>query len=208
MGIDMLDIGYRVEKKFSLKRFRPLPSTAASHWTAGDLFEQVWHALQGEEPDWELNEKWWGVWRQGHELRQAAKGMLATFHQGWQIFMPNDLNRLISSSQRLDVWNRLETIYGLTLPPLEPPSQGEIMFPPQCQTPSALIDLFERTWAEGRLPQYDQWRPSQYPPPTNAGQWTRVTAWQAFAEILSHCLGVTLEEITPESTLVGDLGLS
>ena len=207
MGIDMLDIGYRVEKKFSLKRFRPLPSTAASLWTAGDLFEQVWHALQGEEPDWELNKQWWDVLREGHELRQAAKEMLAAFHQGWQIFMPNDLTKLIPSSQRQEVWNRLERIYGVTMQPLEPQGQHEVMFPPQCQITAELIDDFERKWAEGRLPKYDQWRPSQYPPPANASHWTRVTAWEAFAGILSFCLGVTLEEITPESTLVGDLGM-
>jgi hypothetical protein len=209
MGIDMLDITFRLEKTFGRKRFRPLPSTEGSLWTVGDLFEQVWHALQGKEPAWEPNERYWEVVLQGHALRREAKAALATFHQGWRIFMPRDLNRLIPASERQEVWNRLEAIFGVTMPALERQNnQVDVVFPLQRQTCSKLIDLFERKWWLEVRPEFNQWRPSLDPSPANADQWTRETAWQAFAEILRDVLQVDLEDVTVESTLFGDLGLA
>ena len=207
MGIDMLDIGFRVEKNFGLKKFRPLPPVGPPLWTAGDLFELIWRGLQGEESAWE----WAPVWElmpHAWELRRQSSSYLRGFHPGWTIFMPDQLDRLIPVADRPGVWNRLLTLWEVNVPRHVPPaSDGGFEFPIGCQTTHRLIDLFERAWWESRFQRQDQWRPSTHPPPPDAHKWTREAAWLTFVEILCESLRVDVDEVTPNATLVGDLGM-
>ena len=208
MGIDMLDIGFRVEKKFGLKKFRPLPPVSPPLWTAGDLFEQMWRGLQGEEPAWEFSLIWEPA-KQAWELRRKADDYLRSFHQGWRMFMPHQMDRLIPMAGRAEVWKYLSALFEVDVTPLDLASTGdEVPFPPHCQTTRQLLDHFERAWWDGRVPRQDQWRPSAHPPPADAQKWTRETAWLAFAEMLCACLGLDDDKVTLEATLIGDLGMS
>lgn len=208
MGIDMLDIGFRVEKKFGLKKFRPLPPVSPPLWTAGGLFEQMWRGLQGEEPAWEFSLIWEPA-KQAWELRRKADDYLRSFHQGWRMFMPHQMDRLIPMAGRAEVWKYLSALFEVDVTPLDLASTGdEVPFPPHCQTTRQLLDHFERAWWDGRVPRQDQWRPSAHPPPADAQKWTRETAWLAFAEMLCACLGLDDDKVTLEATLIGDLGMS
>ena len=208
MGIDMLDIGFRVEKKFGLKKFRPLPPVSPPPWTAGGLFEQMWRGLQGEEPAWEFSLIWEPA-KQAWELRRKADDYLRSFHQGWRMFMPHQMDRLIPMAGRAEVWKYLSALFEVDVTPLDLASTGdEVPFPPHCQTTRQLLDHFERAWWDGRVPRQDQWRPSAHPPPADAQKWTRETAWLAFAEMLCACLGLDDDKVTLEATLIGDLGMS
>lgn len=217
MGIDLLDVCFRIEKRFGMK-IRYQLAVPLQMWTAGDLFEYVWHGLQGEEPAW-------GAWDAKQEIlipswkrREQTTAYLSSFQTGWGglfTIVPSRLDRMIPEDRRLEVWNRVAEIWGVDPPPLlgsSPLGSSSIdseirSFPPRCMTTNDLMDVFERAWWIGLFKYQDQWRPSTTPPPKEAAKWTRESAWEVMVETISYSFGVKPEEVTPEARLIADLGM-
>lgn len=186
----------------------------------GDLFEQVWHGLQGEEPAWDYM-TWPFGWPTGcHEhaatKRSSSFDYLATFHGGWRIFSPSQLDHLIPQGQEAQVWSQLVAIWEID--PLQATETNQFTvdsmgmlhqrgIPPNAQATTDLVDLFERAFWLKSCEHLNVWRPSTNPLSRDASKWTQESAWKEFVVILCDSLDVTPENVQPEKRLIKDLGM-
>lgn len=194
MGIDHLDIKFRLEKKFNLRIDNDEMWFAFK--TVGTLYEFVWQKLQGIQPALPL--EGWCLYEHVLALTLKLPGARNRF---WQTF-----ERMIPRQNRGDSWKELSELLGCPLPPLvERPTDSTLSFPKECETPYELANWLFKHHSD-RFPVFREQQITA--PPDGGTQWTRAEVWAGIQEFLIDTLGVEPEEVVPEARLVEDLGMA
>jgi hypothetical protein len=194
MGIDFIDVHYRLERRFSIRmdsdeRFYLL--------RAGWIHFLVTEKLRGVNPPIPDTR---AILERISDALSAAPD-----ERGWfgRLFH-EDLAFRIPAAERRDHWQRIEERLGLPLPPLQNvPGEAAPRFPPDCATIRQFLGWVAFTYRD-RLPQKDPGGAS--PPPAGAKTWTDTSLWAAIQDELVDALNVDRTMITPEAWLIEDLG--
>ncbi|MBI3467956.1 MAG: hypothetical protein HY000_33535 [Planctomycetes bacterium] len=196
MGIDYLDIRFRLQKCFGINTCND------ENWflfhTAGMLHDFVWQKLQGKQPACP------DTHALGRKVQQAIKGLKGFGrHRSW---LPAwSLEKLIPADNRREHWQQLSQALECPLPPLiEEPEVATPRVPAECRTLTDLVFWILKHHPES-APLLREERIE--PPPPGAESWTEEEVWQAVRSILCDVLAVKPEEVTREAHLVNDLGM-
>jgi acyl carrier protein len=195
MGIDALDLVFRLEKRLGI--------TISRHEAIATLFDTVGtiqHFLVAK-----LN----GECRSVPSTESLFKEVVKAVNQitgRWRLTSSLDLNTRFPPATRAANWQALEEALGITLPKLENSADG--VAPTIPQRYSSIIAL-------------TYWIAEQYPErveqiPVNCERtgkmacrtWTDEEVWDILRECICDALGVKPEEVTPDARLVEDLGMN
>lgn len=124
MGIDALDLTFRLEKQLDIKISRP-EGIAVLFDTAGTIHRYLVSKLQGE-------------YRQVPRIEPVFKEVADAVNRitgWWRLTSSLDLNRRFSPATRAANWQALEDALGMSLPKLEQPADDEFpKIPRQCDS--------------------------------------------------------------------------
>jgi acyl carrier protein len=195
MGIDALDLVFRLEKRLGITISRH-EAVATVFDTVGTFHRHLVAKLNGEcrcvpkmEPLFT-------------ELVKAVNQISGR----WRLTSSLDLNKRFPPATRAANWQALEEALGITLPQLE--DSANDVAPRIPQRYSSVIAL-------------TYWIAEQYPErveriPVNCERtgkmasraWTDEEVWDILQECICDALGVKPEEVTPDARLVEDLGMN
>ncbi|MDB5385436.1 MAG: hypothetical protein JWM11_1082 [Planctomycetaceae bacterium] len=193
MGIDGLDLKFRLEKAFQIVIDREEMGFVFT--TPGIIHDFIWMRLQGihHAIPCSVDDMYQQINQAVHELPGAQKSF-------W-----HSLETLLPAEMRADQWNQLSKILGCPLPLLEmSPGQTYPRFPKGCST---TFELARSLWLSGvftlpnRRAQFCELRPE------GADQWTWESSWSVIQDCIVDCLSVGLDEVTPDARMIDDLGM-
>lgn len=192
MGIDLLDVVFRIERRFGIEIERG----------------QGGYFLTPAQITWLVTEKLHGRNPAVPDLVAMLKRIESTveampgYPRPW--FRKNDLNQLIPFSDRERNWTALGVALGVPLPPLES-SAG---FDPRTIPKSVASSTSLISWIMQNHPEQMIWtRPATVcEPPPDAERWTNETIWDEVKAAIVDALGVDEDEVTPTARMVEDLG--
>jgi acyl carrier protein len=199
MGIDALDLSFRLEKTFGIKisyeeGFVAFTGTAATlrRYLIAKLSGKC-HRVPAFEP------LYFEVTRAVNRLPKSSKsGVFAKLRE----------NSHFPDSDELETtWKLLENELGVGLPSVEEPIARQ------------LFQVFSRSnakmaltlWITENHPErVRQWIPVSCERRGKAADrtWTEEEVWEAMCDCLVDVLGVNREEITPDARLIEDLGMA
>ena len=124
MGIDALDLAFRLEKRFDIN-IRREEALAVLFDTAGTIHRYLVAKLQGEYQQAPRIEP----------LFTEVSGAVNRITGRWRLTSSLDLNRRFSSATRAASWQALEKALGISLPQLEHLADEEFpKIPRQCDS--------------------------------------------------------------------------
>ena len=190
MGIDFLDIAFRLEKEFGIRIERGELSYCL---TVSQMHWLIKEKLAGRNPP--IPDVDAVFQRIGNELKKLPSYPKKLF----KLFPGGDLENLLAVQDRESNWKEFGEALGVQLPPLE--SSGKLP-----KNVSTLSQLF--SWLLEYHPETMIWaKPaSTCPRPPDADKWTDELVWEKLKETLSDALGVDEAEIVPGARLIEDLG--
>jgi len=194
MGIDGLDLKYRLENRLGI-RFEQAELFIAFH-TVDTLYRCLVAKVRGGQqhvPDIET------LWLEVSRDVSRLAGW-------WRLTTSDDLNKRFRPATRAENWRALELALGVALPALEPtPDQSTV------QIPQACADLMGLTfWIAEHHPERARWLPLNCQRTGKMAQraWTDAEIWEIMTECLCAVLGIKPEAVTADARLVEDLGMS
>lgn len=196
MGIDALEIRFRLEKRFGI-RFEGEGALVPFHNTADTLCDFVWAKVNGIEPGAPDVQKLYA--RVNKALQTAGRGWWRSWYGNPRIM------DLLGSDDVDEKWNKFQRALGLSLPALaRSAGSDDAVVPAECATISRLVQ-----WIIEQHPQRIDW---QRPPGTRTRQRpvaciSREECWSGVREILAETLGVDPEQVVPDAHLIDELGM-
>ena len=194
MGIDALDLAFRLEKRFGVVITRDEAYAALFH-TVGHLQRNLVAKLNGKCRDVPRIEPL------VMEIAEAVNRIAGR----WKLTFSLDLNKRFPPATRAAKWEALETALRVSLPKLEESSDGEpARIPPQCDSLIALT-----YWIAEHHPERVEWVAvsGERKGKMAAYTWTEQEVWDILRECICDALGVKPEEVTPDARMVEDLGM-
>ncbi len=195
MGIDLLDLTFRLEKRLGI-RISQAEAIAGVFNTAGTLHRYLVAKLRGE-------------YQQVPRIEPVFKEVADAVNRitgPWRLTSSLDLNRRFSSSTRAENWQALEGALGISLPQLEQPADDEFpKIPRQCDSVISLT-----YWIVEHHPERAEWFPvnCERTGKMATHQFSEDEVWVILCECICDALGVKPEEITPDSRMIEDLGMN
>lgn len=192
MGLDMLDLIFRVEKQFGI-RISQAEGMAVFGGTAGMIHRYLVARLKGEyqeTPD---------IQPLFREVTEAVRCVA----KRWRLSA--DLNRRFPAATRGESWRALENALGITLPPLEQPADEALpRIPRQCDSIVSLT-----YWIVEHHPERLQWIPVSCARTGDMAdrQWSDEEVWTILRECISDALGVSADQVACDSRMIEDLGM-
>lgn len=191
-GIDMMDLVFRLEKRFGIQIER---GQGGYFFTPGQIAWLVAEKLKGRNPAVpDINAMFQRI--------QSAVETMPDYCRPW--FHTNDLNRLIPSSDRQRNWTALGMALGVPLPPLEEqPSSWSPTIPKSVSSFTSLM-----SWIMQNYPDQFIWTraPIVCERPPDADKWTNEMIWNEVRATVVDALGVDEDEVTPTARMAEDLG--
>ncbi len=228
MGIDLLDLSFRLEKKLQIP-LRPQHLFLGEHTTVSEVVELLWQRLQGLEV---ANHAEITRLYQKMELRVNLNPLRGWRDWIWGLPKDRELDELIPPEQRTRFWETLGRDVPDPLPPLVIDSGQEFpRFPEELKTTRRLLqrlrkDLFQQfKWApietlaesgtagiEHAAVGISAWlgrRPHQQAPmPRREIPWTREELFDVVRAAIADAASVDLEKVTSDAELIHDLGMN
>ncbi len=196
MGIDVIDLQFRMEKRFGIRIDQ---DEYIYFQTPGQITCLITEKLKGCSPAIpDYSATWQPIWK-------AIKS-LPGYRRRWFWFPTVNLSNYIGTELRTESWEALNTALGVTLPPLEQPvGSGPPVIPDNI---SSFLSLM--SWLVDHHPERVVWKreASRNQPPLNADQWTDEAIWQAVKSAISDGLGVDEADVIPNARMVEDLGMA
>jgi acyl carrier protein len=195
MGIDALDLTFRLEKQLDIK-ISQAEGFAVLFDTAGTIHRYLVSKLRGE-------------YRQVPRIEPVFKEVADAVNRitgRWRLTSSLDLNRRFPPATRAENWQALEGALGFPLPQLEQPADDKVpKIPRQCDSVISLT-----YWIVEHHPERVEWFPvsSERTGKTATHQFSEDEVWAILCECIGDALGVKPEEITPDSRMVEDLGMN
>ncbi len=195
MGIDALDLVFRLEKRLGI--------TISRHEAAATLFDTVGTIHRF------LVAKLNGECRSVPKMESLFTEVVKAVNQitgRWRLTSSLDLNRRFPPATRAANWRALEEALEITLPKLEDSADGAA--PRISERYSSVIAL--TYWIAEQYPE----RVEQIPVSCErtgkiaSRTWTDEEVWDISRECICDALGVKPEEVTPDARLVEDLGMN
>lgn len=197
MGIDGLDLAFRLEKTFGFQINRKDGELWFVFQTPGTIHDFVWQRLQGVRPvppivaPWQLSE----------HIENLAMGLPGARNRVWFRSFAN----IWQVENRIGNWQRLAEILKCRLPELvELPNDQISRFPNGCRWPSELAGWLLQNHPEVLPIQRDE---SQEEPPAGADKWTQEAVWDEVQKVIADCLAVDIRDVTRDVRMVEDLGM-
>jgi hypothetical protein len=194
MGLDALDLCFRLEKKFGIKI--PLEEGLAAFFdTPTTLHHYLVAKVKGE-------------CREIPAVEPVARTVLKAVNRvagWWRLKTSTNLNKQFSQSYRLTAWAALEKELDVSLPPLEQsPGEKFPRIPAQCDS---ILNL--TYWIIEHYPDRVKWLPVSC---VRIGKmadrtWTDGEVWEAMCDCMVDALGVKRTDITPNARMIEDLGI-
>ena len=178
MGIDLIDLAFRLEKRFGIQIER---DQCAYFLTPGQIAWLVSEKLHGRNP---AVPDYFAMW----DRVQAALKTMPNYRRRWFHDYYSDLNRIVPSENRPQNWTALGEALGVPLPPLDHSSVLDPPAIPKCV--SSLLSL--SSWIMEHYPDRFIWKKSatECAPPVDADKWTNESIWEAIKKTISDALGV------------------
>ncbi len=192
MGVDLLDLVFRIEKRFGIQIER---GQGGYFFTPGQITWLVTEKLNGRNPAApDLNAMFQRI--------QCCLETMPGYRRPW--LNTTELNTLIPTSHRQRNWSSLGMALGVMLPPLE--DSGGITPPTIPQVVFSSTSLM--AWIMQNHPDQFIWtRPATLcDPPPDADKWTREMIWNEIKTAIVDALGVDDDEVTPTARMIEDLG--
>lgn len=193
MGVDVLDLVFRLEKKFGLKI--PAEECVVFFETPRKIHGYLMAKINGELleiPCLDL------LLMEVHIAVNRVGGW-------WRLRTARDMNKFFKASHRQACWSSLEKELRITLPPLvQSPQETEPRIPPECSSIWSLAH-----WIADNYPDRVEWMPANC---ERSGKmagctWSEDEVWEILQGCIVDALGVDVEEVTPDARLVEDLGM-
>lgn len=195
MGIDLLDIHFRLEARFGIKLKEG--EFLAFYERVNTVEELVWGKLQGIQPALLVEPRVYG-----QRVTEAILGLPACRKDRWGW---GSLEQMIPEEGRSENWERLRVSLGMPLPDLEAsPSGSAPTFPAELRTMSGIVRWCYLNHRE-RLPLSRE--RSVEKPPAGAERFRREDIRKIVQEVLCESLGVEPSRVTPDARLIEDLGM-
>jgi acyl carrier protein len=196
MGLDPLDLIFRLEKRFDIE-IRRAEGLAVLFDTAGTLHRHLVAKLRGEchkVPEIE-------------PLFTEVCGAVNRITKRWglTLSLSTDLNRRFAPANRAAKWRALEEELGISLPQLE--HRTDEAFPSIPRHCSSIMGL--TYWIAEHHPELVAWVPvsCEGTGKMDTHQWSEDEVWAAMCECICDALGVDPEEVTYGARMVEDLGM-
>jgi acyl carrier protein len=195
MGIDALDLTFRLEKRLGIK-ISQAEAVAGVFNTAGTLHRYLVAKVQGEYRKVpRIEPLFW-------EVSKAVNRITGR----WRFTSSLDLNRRFPPATRAANWQALEAALGMSLPPLEQPSDDEFpKIPRKCDSVISLT-----YWIVEHHPERVEWSPviCERTGKMAGYQFSDDEVWAILCECICDALGVKPEEVTTDSRMIEDLGMN
>lgn len=192
MGIDLMDLVFRVEKRFGIQIER---GQGGYFLTPGQITWLVTEKLSGRNPAVpDFNAMFQRI--------QSTVETMPGYSRPW--FRTYDLNKLIAFNDLQRNWTTLGMALGVPLPPLESSTGFDSqIIPKQVSSVTSLMG-----WIMQNHPDQFIWtRPASIcDPPPDADEWTNEMIWNEVNAAIVDVLGVDEDEVTPTARMVEDLG--
>ena len=194
MGIDALDIAFRLERRFGIEICKA-EAQAVLFDTAGTIHRYLVAKLQDDYRQTPRIEPLF------LEVSQAVNQITGR----WRLTTSLDLNRRFPPATRAENWRALEEALGVSLPELEELANEDLpRIPRQCDSVISLS-----YWIAEQHPERVEWIDVSC---ERTGEmathlWSEVEVWHVLRECISDSLGVNPEEVTPDARMVEDLGM-
>lgn len=194
MGLDGLDLTFRIEKRLGINIH--YAEALVAFRTAGMLHQYLVAKLHGklhDIPDIE-------------SLFYEVSGAVNRITGWWRLTSSLELNKRFPPANRAANWQALEEALGITLPKLENSVDG--VAPTIPQRYSSIIAL--TYWIAEQYPE----RVEQIPVSCErtgkmaSRTWTDEEVWDILQECICDALGVKPEEVAPDARMVEDLGMN
>ena len=194
MGLDALDLVFRLEKRFGIKIDRN-EAFAVVFDTAGTIHRYLVAKLQGE-------------YQKAPRMEPLFQEVVKAVNQitgRWKLTSSFNLNKRFSPPNRKANWESLEKALGISLPKLEQPANEE--FPRISRQYESLVSL--TYWIIENYPNRAEWFPvsCERTGKMAARQWNEDEIWSILCECIRDALGVKIDEVTRESRMIEDLGM-
>ena len=195
MGIDALDLAFRLEKRFGITISRA-ECFAVLFDTPGTIHRYLVRKLAGE-------------YRQTPNVESLFKEVADAVNHiagRWKPTSYLDLNKRFSPACRTESWRALEQALGISLPSLERSADGQPpKVPRQCESLIALT-----YWMAEHHPERVEWVPvsCERKGKMASHTWSEQEVWSILSECPCEALGVNPEEVTHDARMVEDLGMN
>lgn len=196
MGLDPLDLIFRLEKRFGIEINRA-EGLAVLFDTAGTLHRHLVAKLRGE----------------CHEVPEIESlftevcGALNRITKRWglTLSLSTDLNRRFAPADRAAKWRALEEELAMSLPQLE--HQADEAFPSIPRHCGQVMGL--TYWIAEHYPDRVEWVTvsCKRTGAMATHQWSEDEVWVAMCECIVEALGVDPDEVTYDARMVEDLGM-
>jgi len=195
MGMDLLDLTFRLEKRFGID----LESVELFYFIdrVSRVEDLVWDHLQGIRPALPVEPRLFA-----ERIIREILSLPGTRKDRWG---PGRLDRMIPGDGRAENWKRLGELLELPLPELRSPTTGTgLNFPKELETVGGLVNWTYKNHRD-RLPlSRDRIIGTA---PKGAEQFDREAVRRIVREIICDCLGVAPSQVTPDARLIEDLGM-
>ncbi len=194
MGIDALDLAFRLEKRFGITISRD-EGIAVLFDTPGTIHRYLVAKLAGEYQRTPKIEP----------LLVQVSGAVNRISGRWKLTSQWDLNKRFAPATRPANWRALEQALGISLPPLE--SSGDEAPPKVPRKCESLISL--TNWIVEHYPERVEWLPVGCERTGKMGShhWTKEEIWDILCDCICDALGVKPKEVTPDARMIEDLGI-
>lgn len=195
MGIDYLDITFRLEKEFGI---RILEGEQIFLFDRVQTVEElIWDKLQGIQRELPIEPRLYT-----QQITLAILGLPGCRKDRWGW---GSLERMIPEEGRAENWERLGVTLGVPLPELEvSASDSASAFPSELRTVGGLVHWVYLHHRD-RIPLFRERSVGE--PPAGAERFRREDVRKIVQEVLCEALGVEPSRVTPEARLVEDLGM-
>jgi acyl carrier protein len=194
MGLDAMDIAFRLEKRLGI--IIPPTEGHAFASTVENLHRYLMDKLNGVDRDlpvlWPVAKKVWVALRKSSSWWRCGNN--------WE-----DLNKHFNPEQRVEIWRALETELNIKLPDLEYSSNEP--YPNIPRIGDSAISLM--LWIAEHDPNRVKWVKLSCERSGKMADrnWSEDEVWEILLESLVDGLGVDAEAVTPDARLVEDLGM-
>lgn len=195
MGMDLLDLTFRLEKRFGID----LESVELFYFIdrVSRVEDLVWDHLQGIRPALPVEPRLFA-----ERIVREILSLPGTRKDRWGF---GSLDRMIPEEGRAENWKRLGEVLGLPLPELRSSTTGTaLIFPKELQTVGSLVYWTYKNHKD-RLPLSRERIIGT--PPKGAERFNREDVTRIVREAICDCLGVKASRVTSEARLIEDLGM-
>jgi hypothetical protein len=194
MGLDALDLTYRLEQRFGITIQRQ-EAMAVLFDTAGTIHRYLVGKLHGDYHQTPHIEPLF------IEVSKAVNRIRGR----WKLTSSLDLSKLFSPTKRSSQWKALEQALEVSLPPLEHSEhEPHPSIPRQCHSILSLT-----YWIADHRPERVEWFPvsCERKGETATHEWSEEEIWTVLRECICNVLYVKPQDVVYDARMVEDLGM-